>query len=305
MRIACCLNSDAIAWRDALRVALPQASTEVWDRDALPADYAVVWRPPQEFFAAQPRLKAVFNAGAGVDALLALRLPDGVPVVRLEDAGMAAQMAEYVVHAVLRHFRELDVYAAQAGAHEWKPQAPRSKSDFPVGVLGFGVLGEHVARSLQVLGFPVHAWTRTSKDVIAMRLFSGEAELEAFLKASRILVCLLPLTAETRSIIDRRALGLLREQGYVINVARGGHVVEKDLLEALDQGSLAGATLDVFEEEPLPPAHPFWSHPKVVVTPHISAATLRDEAIEQIARKILALERGEPISGIVEAQRGY
>ena len=167
------------------------------------------------------------------------------------------------------------------------------------------MLGEHVARSLQVIGFPVQAWTRTPKDAIAMRVFSGDAGLDEFLRASRILVCLLPLTPETRGIVNRRTLGLLRAGGYVINVARGGHVVEGDLIDALEQGTLAGAALDVFEEEPLPASHPFWIHPKIVVTPHISASTLRDEAIEQIARKILALERGEAITGIVESQRGY
>jgi glyoxylate/hydroxypyruvate reductase len=299
------MDSDVIAWRDALRAALPEASVEIWSRDAPPCDYAVVWRPPQAFFDAQPRLRGIFNAGAGVDALIALRLPADVPLVRLEDAGMGEQMAEYVIHAVLRHFREFDVYDSQARERLWKPRAPRRKADFPIGILGFGVLGEHVARSLQGLGFPVHAWTRTPREAIDVDLFSGDTALDDFLAATRVLVCLLPLTAETRGIVDRRTLGLLRPDAYVINVARGAHVVESDLVEALDDGRLAGAALDVFGAEPLPPSSPLWDHPKITVTPHISAATLRDEAVEQIARKILAMERGEPITGIVEPRRGY
>jgi glyoxylate/hydroxypyruvate reductase A len=305
VRIVCCLDSDGIAWRDALRAALPDASVETWTRDAPPSDYAVVWRPPQEFFDTQPRLKAIFNAGAGVDALLALRLPADVPLVRLEDAGMAEQMADYVMHAVLRHFREFDVYDSQARAHVWKPREPRRKVDFPIGILGFGVLGEHVTRSLQTMGFPVHAWTRTPKEAIGLRVFSGAAGLEDFLQATRILVCLLPLTVETRGIINRRTLGLLRPDAYVINVARGGHVVESDLVEALREGRLAGAALDVFEEEPLHASHRLWDQPGIAVTPHISAATRRDEAVDQIARKILAMERGETPTGVVDQRRGY
>ncbi len=288
-----------------MSAALPGASVEIWNRAAPPSDYAVVWRPPQELFDAQPRLKAIFNAGAGVDALLALRLPDGVPLVRLEDAGMADQMADYVVHAALRHLREFDAYEAQARERAWKPRPPRRKVDFPVGVLGFGVLGEHVARSLQTMGFPVHAWTRTEKYIIGLRVFAGEAGLADFLRATRILVCLLPLTPETRGIVNRRTLGLLRPEAYVINVARGGHVVESDLVDALKEGRIAGAALDVFAEEPLPSSHPLWNQPGITVTPHISAATLRDEAVEQIARKILAMERGEPPTGVVDPQRGY
>jgi glyoxylate/hydroxypyruvate reductase A len=305
MRIACCLNSDATEWRDALRAALPGASVETWARDASPSEYAIVWRPPQEFFDTQPRLKAIFNAGAGVDALLNLRLPDGVPLVRLEDAGMAEQMADYVVHAVLRHVREFDVYESQARGGVWKPRAPRRKADFPIGVLGFGVLGEYVARSLQTMGFPVHAWTRTPKDAIGLRVFTGDAGLEDFLAATRVLVCLLPLTGETRGIVNRRTLALLRPEAYIVNVARGGHVVESDLIEALKEGRLAGAALDVFEQEPLPSGHPLWDQPGIAVTPHISAATLREESVEQIARKILAMERGDPISGVVDLRRGY
>ena len=138
-----------------------------------------------------------------------------------------------------------------------------------------------------------------------MHVFSGAAGLEDFLQATRILVCLLPLTAETRGIIDRRAMGLLRPDAYIINVARGAHVVESDLIEALREGRLAGAALDVFEREPLEASHRLWDHPKIAVTPHISAATLRDEAVDQIARKVLAMERGEPITGVVELRRGY
>ncbi len=299
MRIACCLDlpeSEIEAWCRALRDALPQASVESWRLRGSTADYAVVWRPSQEFFDAQPRLKAIFNAGAGVDALLELDLPPGAPLVRLEDAGMAEQMVEYVTYAVLGHFRDFDAYEADARAGRWNPRDPQRKADFPIGILGLGVLGSRVLYALTGLGFPVHAWSRSHRK---------HATFHDFLRDTRILVCMAPLTSETRGIINQESLALLRPNAYLINVARGGLVVESDLLVAVNSGALAGAMLDVFGEEPLPPEHPFWRHPKVIVTPHIAAATLRDESVTQIAEKILSLERGEAVSGIVEPDNGY
>ena len=306
MRISfCCTDTASKPWLQGLRVALPTADVALWEPGAPLADYAVVWAPPQQFFDEQPQLKAVFNIGAGVDALLKLRLPPNALVVRLDDAGMAVQMAEYVCHAVIRHFRELDAYEADTRQGTWSFRKPRSRADFPVGIMGMGVLGERVARSLVGFEFPVMGWSRTPKSVDGVQCFAGEQGFADFLAASRVLVCLLPLTPETRDIMNLTNMSRLQSGAYIINVARGAHLVEDDLLALLDSGHLAGATLDVFRTEPLPAGHPFWQHPKIVVTPHTSARTLRSESITQIASKITTIQRGEPVAGVVEPSRGY
>ena len=292
-------------WVNALRQQLPEARVEAWAAGAEPADYAVVWAPPQDFLDAQPRLKGLFNIGAGVDALMQLRLPTGVPVVRLDDAGMSVQMAEYVCHAVIRYFRELDVYAEEAQQAHWAFRRPRVRADFTVGVMGLGVLGQRVAQALRGFEFPVVGWSRTPRQVEGITCHAGAEGLSAFLGASQVLVNLLPLTPDTENILNRDTLAQLRPGAYVINVARGAHLVDADLLALFDSGHLAGATLDVFRTEPLPAEHPFWQHRRITVTPHTSARTLRDESVAQIAGKIRALERGEPITGVVDPLRGY
>jgi glyoxylate/hydroxypyruvate reductase A len=301
----CCTNTDPEPWLAGLHAALPQAEVAVWQPGAAQADYAVVWQPPQQFFDEQPQLKGIFNIGAGVDALLKLRLPPQAVVVRLEDAGMAVQMAEYVCQAVIRHFRDLEAYATDMRAGHWTYYKPRQRSDFPVGVMGLGVLGARVAQALAHFEFPVNGWSRTPKLLDGVRGFNGAAQLDAFLAASRVLVNLLPLTPDTTNILNRERLSRLQPGGYVINVARGAHLVDDDLLALLDSGHLAGATLDVFRTEPLPQAHPFWLHPKITITPHTSARTLRETSIAQIAGKLMALQRGELVAGLVDVGRGY
>ncbi|MBK9575372.1 MAG: glyoxylate/hydroxypyruvate reductase A [Rhodoferax sp.] len=306
MRISfCCADSKPEPWLDGLRAALPQAEISLWESGAPPADYAVVWAPPQQFFDEQNQLRAAFNIGAGVDALLKLRLPPGTQLVRLEDAGMSVQMAEYVCHALIRHFREFDAYEADARQGQWSFRKPRLRADWPVGIMGLGVLGKRVAKAVSGFEFPVLGWSRSQHAIEGMRCFAGGGQLDDFLSASKVLICLLPLTPDTRDILNRRNLSRLQPGGYVINVARGAHLVDEDLLQLLDSGHLAGATLDVFRTEPLPTEHPFWRHPKVLVTPHTSARTLRDETIAQIAGKIVAMEQGQTVAGVVDLGRGY
>ena len=306
MRIAfCCSNTKAAPWLEGFRAELPGVDITEWAPGAPQADHAVVWAPPQQFLDEQPALRGIFNIGAGVDALLKLRLPPGAVLVRLDDAGMSVQMAEFVCHALIRHFREFDGYEADVAAGKWSYRKPRLRAEFPVGVMGLGVLGERVARTVAQFDFPVNGWSRTPKALDGVRGFAGVAQLPDFLAASRVLVCLLPLTPETQDILNRDTLARLQPGGYVINVARGAHVVDDDLLALLDSGHLAGATLDVFRTEPLPAEHPFWRHPKITLTPHTSARTLREESIAQIAGKMLALQRGEPIAGVVDLARGY
>ena len=309
MRITfCCTDTKAQPWLDGLLAALPGAEVGQWLSGAEKADYALVWAPPQQFFDEQKALKGIFNIGAGVDALLKLRLPADVPVIRLDDAGMSVQMAEYVCHSVIRHFREFGGYEADMLSGKWSRRKPRLREDFTVGVIGLGVLGQRVCKALQQFEFPVLGWSRTEKSVDGIRCFSGEAGLPDFLAATRVLVCLLPLTPETENILRLENLQRLQPGAYVINVARGGHLVDDDLTALIDSGHLSGATLDVFRQEPLPPAHPFWHHPKITVTPHTSARTLRGESIAQIAGKIRALHSGAAlasIAGVVDMKKGY
>ena len=306
MRIAFFWNDGrADPWVKGFQAILPLAEIVPWKAGDAPADYAVVWAPSQAFVDAQSKLKGIFNMGAGVDALLKLRLPANVPVVRLDDAGMSVQMAEYVCQAVIRHFRELDAYEADARAGKWTFRKPELRADFPVGIMGLGVLGERVAKALTAFEFPVLGWSRTAKAIGGVQCFAGEAQFNDFLAATRVLICLMPLTPQTANIMNRDSLSRLKSGAFVVNVARGAHLVEEDLLALLESGHIAGATLDVFRDEPLPAGHAFWSHPKIIITPHTSARTLREETIAQIAGKIAAMERGESVTGVVDRSRGY
>jgi glyoxylate/hydroxypyruvate reductase A len=292
-------------WIEGLKAELPEAQIETWQPGAAQADHAVVWAPTQQLLDEQPQLRGLFNIGAGVDALLKLKVPAQTRIVRLDDAGMSVQMAEYVCHTLIRHFREFDVYEADAREGRWSYRKPRLRRDFPVGIMGLGVLGERVAKAVAQFEFPVLGWSRSPKAIDGVKVFSGEAQFDEFLSSTRVLVNLLPLTDATRGILNRHTLGKLRAGGYLISIARGAHLVEDDLIPMLDAGQLAGATLDVFQVEPLPADHTFWRHPKITVTPHGSARTLREESIAQIAGKIRAMEQGLPVSGVVDPVRGY
>jgi glyoxylate/hydroxypyruvate reductase A len=244
--------------------------------------------------------------GAGVDAILKFgdALPD-VPVIRLGDAGMGAQMAEYVAYAVLRYFRRFDEYEEQARLGVWNPLTVRDKEAFTIGVLGLGKLGVPVVQALRQLGFPVRGWSRTAKDIPGVDCFAGMDALDEFLGATQVLVCMLPLTPETTNLLDRARLSKLPKGAYLINVARGAQLADPDLMALIRSGHIAGATLDVFRNEPLPAPHPFWSEPRITITPHISALTVRKEAVRQIADKITLLEQGEPVADVVDRHQGY
>jgi glyoxylate/hydroxypyruvate reductase A len=295
-------------WLPEVHAAFPDARIRLWqDGDDAPADYAIVWKPPVAMLRGRRELKAIFNLGAGVDAILALgdALPPEVPVVRLDDAGMAIQMAEYVTHAVLRHFRRFDDYDRLARDRQWQELAPNERRDFPVGILGLGVLGTRVAQALAHFEFPVRGWSRSPRTLSGVDGYAGMPALDAFLRGSRVLVCALPLTTDTEGILCRANLEKLMPGAYLINIARGAHLVEQDLLDLLQSGHIAGATLDVCRTEPLPADHPFWSEPRITITPHISARTLRDETVRQISQKIAAMQRGDTVAGIVDRMKGY
>jgi glyoxylate/hydroxypyruvate reductase A len=295
-------------WVRDFAEALPRAEVVVWQEGAedAPCDYAVLWGPTAALLAQLAHVKAIFVAGAGVDALLKFgdALPD-VPIVRLGDAGMGVQMAEYVAHAVLRYFRRFDEYEKQARRGIWTPLPLPDKREFTIGVLGMGMLGSRVLETMGHFGFPLRGWSRTQKDVAGVSCFAGMDSLGEFLAGTRVLVCMLPLTPETTTLLDRARLSLLPKGAYLINVARGAHVAEPDLLTLIRSGHLAGATLDVFRNEPLPAPHPFWEEPRITMTPHISALTVRHDSVRQIAGKINAFEHGEPVTDVVDRTLGY
>ena len=288
---------------------LPEAEIEIWHAGEknLPCDYAVVWQPPEEMLPDLANVKAVFVTGAGVDALLkhGEALPRHVPLIRLGDAGMAIQMAEYVTHSVLRYFRRFDEYETQARAGQWSPLPQYHKEDFSIGVLGMGMLGSRVLEALAPFGFPLRGWSRTEKSMEGVQCFHGAQGLDTFLRGTRVLVCMLPLTPDTNNLIDRSNMSKLPQGAYLINVARGAHLAEPDLLNLIKSGHIAAATLDVFRNEPLPAQHPFWQEPRITITPHISALTLRRESVQQIAEKIHKIEDGQLVDGIVDRNLGY
>jgi glyoxylate/hydroxypyruvate reductase A len=209
------------------------------------------------------------------------------------------------VHAVLRRYREFDAYAQSQRDTLWQPRERIDKSGFPIGILGMGVLGVSVAAALAPFGFPINGWSRSRKQISDVRSFAGAAELGEFLGRCRVLVCMLPLTAETRGMLNRATLSQLSQGAYVVNVSRGALLIDEDLLALIESGAIDGATLDVFEEEPLPPSHAFWHHPRITVTPHVSAVTRIEASVAQIAAKIRRLESGLPVSGVVDRARFY
>ena len=299
---------DADRWVADFAAALPECTVTPWQPGdpTHGAEAAIVWQPPFELFEQVKTLRAVFNLGAGVDAMLdSGRVPRDVMVVRLEDAGMAVQMAEYCLYALLRVARDFDAYDQAAREGRWHQTPPLRRDRWPVGVLGLGAVGRRVAEVLAQFGFPVAGWSRSGGQVPGVEVHAGKEALPGFLSRTRVLINVLPLTPETRDILNRDTLGQLLPSSHLISVGRGAHLVEEDLLHVLEHGPLAGATLDVFRTEPLPAGHPFWRHPAIHVTPHIAARTLRVETIRQVSDKIKTLAAGGKPGGVVEPGRGY
>lgn len=305
---ASALHERPDVWIGPLQKALPDVEIIQWD-DSQPssgAEIAIVWNPPETIFQRETHLRAVFNLGAGVDAILQRPgLRDDIEIYRLEDAGMAVQMAEYAVWALVRSTRHFDDYQQLEQKQEWKRLPDIKREAWPVGVLGLGVMGSRVAQTIASLDYPTAGWSRSPKHLDHVETWAGNDQFSEFLARTRVLINTLPLTPETHSILSRKTLEQLQPGACIINMGRGEHLVEADLLSMLDDGHIQQATLDVFTQEPLPADHPFWTHPGITVTPHMSAASLRDVTIRQTADKIRAFMAGEPVSGLVRRDRGY
>lgn len=303
---------DAEAWREALAERLPDAEVITSAAPAgqrREADYLAAWKPGAELLGELGRLKGIVNLGAGVDALLnSPARPRGVPIVKLRDAGMAGPIADYVRYGVLHFQRDFDRYARQQARAEWREHPLADKADWPVGVLGLGAIGARVAGSLAGDGFPVHGWSRSPKALDGVTCHHGDAGLRTLLGRVKSLVLLLPDTPATRHLVDANALAALPEGASLINPGRGTLIDEAALLEALGdgerEGRLRGALLDAFPEEPLPADSPLWSHPRVLVTPHMAGPTPLGEAVDQVAAAIRAWEAGEPVA-TVDPTAGY
>jgi glyoxylate/hydroxypyruvate reductase len=289
-----------------LRTLQPNWLYDAWPND-IGASYAIVWKPPKELFERNPQLNGAINYGAGVDAILSMdSVPQHIPIIRLEDAGMAQQMAEYALYGVIHHHRHMQVYAAQQRDRVWMQHEDRANLQRPVvGVMGLGEMGGHVARKIAAFGYDVRGWSKSKRAVDGVKCFAGSDQLNEFLSGTNVLVCMLPLTDETRGVINAQTLAKLPRGSFLVNAGRGAHMAEGDVVAALESGQLAGALLDVFATEPLPTDNPLWSHPNVIVTPHIAATTPIRNACAQIVDKIERMERGEPVSGIVDRAVGY
>jgi glyoxylate/hydroxypyruvate reductase A len=270
-------------------------------------DYFVGFRPEPGFLKTLPRLKAIISLGAGVDGFL--RDPDfprHVPLVRSVDPNLAIQMSEYVTLQVLTIHRHQRFFDAAQRDHAWRQRMlTRNAGDIRIGILGLGTIGNLIASRLRTFDFQVSGWSRSRKDVPGVKSFAGESELPAFLSQCDMLVCVLPLTHETRGILNAKLFAQLPEQAWVINVARGAHLIEDDLIAALDRGHLAGAVLDVFQTEPLPSDSPIWAHPRITATPHIAGITEPRTALAYVEDCIARAEAGKPLPNVVDITRGY
>lgn len=295
-------------WCEKLQGLLPDIECRTWDDpgDKADVDYAVVWKPPPGGLKTFPNLKCIVSMGAGIDHVLVdPELPDHLPIIRTVGDDLRQRMREYVALHVLRFHRRLPHIQAAQGRREWDqiitPPAPERR----VAVLGLGNMGAEVARTLAAIGFDVHGWSRRPKSLAGITCHHGDAGLAELLPQAEILVCLLPLTPATEGILNKDLFAQLPEEACVINVGRGGHLVEEDLIPALDSGHLYGATLDVLHEEPPPDGHPFWAHPKVLLTPHIASLIDPEAGAKVIAENIKRFRAGEAVPDLVDLAQGY
>ena len=304
-------NDDVKRWKNILVHELPSLDFRIWTPDGNdigdPEDieYVLAWHPKVGAFKNFPNLKCIFSLGAGVDHLTNKELPKKIPVVRLVDPSLTRGMSEYVLYWVIHHHRLMGEYIHSASQASWR-QFPQANTQLRrIGILGLGILGLDAAKKLSTLGFDVAGWCRRPKKIDGISTFHGKAGLSKLLSRTETLICLLPLTPETKGIINSDTLNQLTSGAIIINPARGGHVIDEDLIQALDSGHISSAVLDVFNTEPLPDVHPFWKHPNIIVTPHIASLTAPETAALIVADNIRRIRAGKLPQPIVDPETGY
>jgi glyoxylate/hydroxypyruvate reductase A len=294
-------------WAALFATKAPDIDFRLWPDVGDPAAvrYLAAWQPPDDPVRAFPNLEVIFSVGAGIDQFDLSAVPEQIAVVRMTEPGIVEGMIEYVVQAVLTLHRDGFDYARQQAARVWQPLPVRPAASRRVGVLGLGMLGRAVLERLALFGFPCAGWSRSTHTLPGIECYAGTAELGAFLARTDILICLLPLTDATRGLLDACLFTALPQGASFISVGRGPQVVQPALLDALDRGHLQYAILDVTDPEPLPPAHPFWTHPRIRLTPHIASATRPETAVDVVLANIRLHRDGRPMTGEIDRTRGY
>jgi glyoxylate/hydroxypyruvate reductase A len=297
----------AQAWSNYFADRAPDLDFRVWPDAGNLADieYLIAWQVPPDFLAALPNLRVLFSSGAGIDHVDLSAIPEHVPLVRMVEPGIIDGMVEYVSLAVLALHRDWFDYVAANAARIWNPLEVPPASSRRIGVMGMGVLGQAVLDRLRTYGFQLRGWNRSFREMAGVECFTGADQLESFLAGCDVLVCLLPLTPATSGILDRKTFAALPAGAALINVGRGQHLVEADLLAALETGHLSRAILDVTDPEPLAADHPFWAHPRVFITPHVASMTQPETAASILLENLRRHQRGEPLLDVVDRTRGY
>lgn len=297
----------AAGWASFFARHAPDLDFRIWPDagDLEKIEYLIAWQAPAGFLVELPNLKVLFSSGAGIDHVDFSTVPAHIPLVRMVEPGIINGMVEYVSLSVLALHRDFFDYVAHKAARTWTPLEVPPASARTIGVMGMGSLGCAVLERLASFGFRLRGWNRSERTLDGVETFAGADQLQAFLAGCDVLVCLLPLTPATKGILDRKLFSALPAGAALINVGRGPHLVDADLLEALDSGRLSRAILDVTDPEPLPPEHPFWTHPRVFVTPHVASMTQPETAAPILLENIRRHQRGEPLPDVVDRGRGY
>ncbi|HZJ19107.1 MAG TPA: glyoxylate/hydroxypyruvate reductase A [Pricia sp.] len=295
-------------WKEALKAESPELEVYSYleDHPKEKIEMALVWKHPEGSLSEYPNLKSIASNGAGVDFIFEdSDVPEGIPITRIVDTKLAEDMSEHVLAVILSHLKNLDTYKLQQTQGIWKPRNYHRISDFTVGIMGLGELGGVLAKDLVRFGFKVQGWANSHKSLENVKTFAGDEELSGFLSSSEILVCLLPLTDKTTGILNASLFKQLPKNAFVINAARGGHLVDDDLIAMLDNGHLSGAGLDVYHQEPLPRSHPFWQHEKIHMTPHYASVSEPKFVVPQILENYRRMQVGKPLMNEISRDKGY
>ena len=301
-------HKEADSWKAALAEKLPNVSIDIYgeSKNAVKAPFLVCWKPKKDQLKVFSNLKVIQSLGAGVDHIFDTNtIPATVKVVRIIDERLTVDMWEYVLTAIMHHLKDFSKYTRQESYQYWQQHRYKTIPETTVAVLGLGQIGGYVAKQLAKIGFKVLGWSNSPKKIRKVKNYIGQKQLQTLLKKTDVLVNILPLTDATQGILNKDLFQQLPKDAYVINVGRGGHLVEMDLLDCIENKHLAGATLDVFAQEPLSPNHPFWKEPKIKITPHVASLTNVESAVNQVVENYNRMVRGVELLNEVSPIKGY